>query len=963
MTGDPGPRARGDGRRAVTLRATLAGMALVAVVYVVGLVLEIVVVIAPAASTLRGNARDLLAQHDAIRLHLETLRSALDSVNVLRARATPVAPADASRLTEPIRIRLDSVVAMQASQALGTVPAAMRLALAEAVETETKAGLTMLDVVRAMESGRADEASAGVRSAEALLDSTALHLQAAQGTAIADLLARENTLHAATALVSRWAIAWGALGAILLTFAVWLVRQRIYRPIARLERAVAKVTTGDLTAAAEVQRDDELGRLATHFNAMTAVLRERAAEQTRRHENLTERFGRILDESSNEIYLIDASTLRFVQANRGALANLGYTMAELGALSPLEVLRDLPRESFEAALAALRHGEQSSILLSASQARKDGSVYPVELRLQLSTAGDPPVYIAVVEDVSERSRVRELNERLRLFAMTEHRRIASGDLTAALGAITEMAADTLRVARTGAWLYHPDRLTCLDLFDRAARQHVTRPEIRWQQQRAYLMAARDGEPIAAHDAQFDPRTRDLTHPGGPRADVTSQLDVPVRAGGRLVAFVTHEHTGPPRRWTAEDQAFAASVADFVALAMEAAERSRLEEQLAKAQKMDSIGRLAGGVAHDFNNMLTAILGNVEFAQLTVPTDAPIRGELEEIEKAARRAAELTRQLLTFARHQVVQPKVLDVNELTRGADKLLRRLLGEDVELVTLLASDLAAVRIDPGQLEQVIVNLAVNARDAMPNGGRLTIETRNIALDSEYAASHANAVPGEYVQLAVSDTGHGMTRETLSRLFEPFFTTKGPGQGTGLGLAICYGIVRQAGGNIWAYSEPGQGTTFKVHLPKVDAPAEPLTGEEHDTAPPRGRETILLVEDEDQIREIASRALRAQGYTVIVAANGEEAIAFARDRAADIDLVVTDIVLPLVGGREVATRIRRERPGMPVIYMSGYTRGVIPDPELLGPGTLFLSKPFTPSELARRVRELLDRGGLPAGR
>jgi PAS domain S-box-containing protein len=951
--------------RTVSLRTTLIALAVVGVVYVLLLVLQITLVIAPAAIGVRSHARDLLVEHDAIQVRLEAMRTNLASVSIALHQ---LAPSGAfldrelsEALTGPIRDGLDSVVAMRAALRLAIAPDEMRLHLAEAVQTETDAGLTTLEAIRAMRSGLADTAAVAVRRAEALLDSTGLHLASAQGAAISALLDREDALIRATTLVSRWALSWAAVGALLLAIAVWQVRRRVYRPIAEIEDTVARVTGGDLTAHAQISRDDELGRLADHFNAMTEVLRERAAEQARRHESITERFGRILDQSSNEIYLFNASTLRFVQANRGALVNLGYAMEDLLDLTPLDILDESHRESFVAALAMLRQEEQRSVVLAVSQVRKDGSGYPVEIKLQLSEAGDSPVYVAVVDDLSERSRLREFNERLRQFAMAEHRSIGKGELESGLHAITEMASDTLQVARTGVWAYHPDRLVCLDMFDRRQRQHSIAKEVHWHDQRVYIEALRAGSPLAAHDARHDPRTMELVGKGSARPDVGAQLDIPVRAGGRLVAIVTCE-ADDPRHWSAEEQAFAGSVADFVALAIEAAERSRLEEQLAKAQKMDSIGRLAGGVAHDFNNLLTAILGNVEFAQLGVLPDTPLRADLDEIQKAAHRATELTRQLLTFARHQVVRPRVVDLNVLTRGADKLLRRLLGEDVELVTLLAPDLGPVRIDPGQFEQLIVNLAVNARDAMPNGGRLTIETANLTLDTDYAATHANAVPGEYVQVAVSDTGIGMDRKTLSRLFEPFFTTKAEGKGTGLGLAICYGIVRQAGGNIWAYSEPGRGATFKVHLPKLDVPVDAANGAPAPAAVPRGQETILLVEDEDQIREVAARGLRAQGYTVVTASNGAEGEAIARARLEQIDVLVTDIVLPLLGGRELAARLRADRRNLPVIFISGYTRGVVSDVELVGENTLFLSKPFTPSELARQVWDILHRTGLKEG-
>ena len=947
--------------KTISLRTMLGAIALVGVTYVLTLILEIAFVIAPTAGALRGHAGELLVEHDAIRQHLSTLRSSLDGVVATMresgTRGTTLGRDRALALTAPITDRLGHVVAMRTSLQLGAASPEMRLSLAAAVETETSAGLTILDAIRAMEGGRSGDATLALRHADALLDSTALHLEAAQRVAIADLVTREDRLLDDARLVSRWAVGWSLLGAVLLGFAVWLVRNRVYQPIAALETAVARVTGGDLSSDARVARDDELGRLAGHFNTMTNVLRERVEQHTRRHENLTERFGRILDESSNEIYLFDASTLRFVQANRGVLANLGYTMDELSTLTPFDVLRDVERETLDTALATLRHGEQQSVVLTGSQQRKDGSRYPVEIRLQLSEGGDSPVFVAVVEDVSERSRVRELNDRLRQFAVAEQRLLGSGDLPGALSRITEMAADTLHVARAGVWAYHPEKLICLELFDRATRQHTSGAELGWEQQPSYFAAIRDGAPVAVTDTQHDARTRELVAPGGARSDVAAQFDIPVRAGGRLVAVLTNEHVGGPRRWTAEEQTFASSVASFVALAIEASERNRLEQQLAKAQKMESIGRLAGGVAHDFNNLLTAILGNVEFARAGLPPNARVHAELAEIQKAARRAADLSRQMLTFARHQVVEARVVDLNSLARDADKLLRRLLGEDIELVTLLAPDLGAVRIDPGQFEQVIVNLAVNARDAMPNGGRLTIETSNVVLGPEYLAGHAGVMPGAYVQLAVTDTGHGMDRETLNRLFEPFFTTKGQGKGTGLGLAICYGIVRQAGGAIWAYSEPRRGATFKVHLPKVDAVPELEQPADVASAAPRGRETILLVEDEGQIRHLAARALQAQGYTVIVAGDGNEGVRLGRERLQDIDALVTDVVLPLLGGREVAARLRQDRPLLPVLYISGYTRGTLPDGELLERNTSFLSKPFTPRVLAERLREVLDRG------
>lgn len=386
------------------------------------------------------------------------------------------------------------------------------------------------------------------------------------------------------------------------------------------------------------------------------------------------------------------------------------------------------------------------------------------------------------------------------------------------------------------------------------------------------------------------------------------------------------------------------------------ERKQLEEQFHQAQKMEAVGRLAGGVAHDFNNLLTAILGSADLVLEGLTPGAAEREEIEEIRKAALRAADLTRQLLAFSRQQVIAPTVLNPNAVVADMDKLLRRLLGEDVALRTVLASDVGFVKADPNQLEQVLLNLAVNARDAMPSGGSLTIETQNVELDQEYVRGHLSAQPGPYVMLAVSDTGVGMDAATQARIFEPFFTTKERGKGTGLGLATVYGIVKQSGGWIWVYSEPGQGTTFKVYLPRVAeaaaAPAAPSS------APPvsvRGSETILVVEDDEMIRNLVQKVLKTNGYTVLVAGDGSEAERVARAHVGTIDLLMTDVVLPGLNGREVARRLVAQRPGTKVLFLSGYTDDAIVHHGMLEPGVAFLQKPFPPAVLGRKVREVLD--------
>jgi signal transduction histidine kinase/CheY-like chemotaxis protein len=389
-----------------------------------------------------------------------------------------------------------------------------------------------------------------------------------------------------------------------------------------------------------------------------------------------------------------------------------------------------------------------------------------------------------------------------------------------------------------------------------------------------------------------------------------------------------------------------------------AERTaKLEEsrhQLRQAQKMEAIGRLAGGVAHDFNNLLTIIRGYSRLL-LDRASGHEFRGSLERIDDAAERAASLTSQLLAFSRRQVLQPKVFNLNALVQNLEKMLRRLISEDIEMRTVLAANLGSVRADRSQIEQVIMNLVVNARDAMPSGGKLTIETSNVYLDEEYARAHQTVVPGHHVLLAVSDTGAGIGQENLARIFEPFFTTKEMGKGTGLGLSMVYGSIKQSGGNIWVYSEPGRGTSFKIYLPLVNSLPEAHSLEQPAASSHRGTETILLTEDDEQVRELAREALVASGYSVLVAEKPHAAINICRTHKAPIDLLLTDVVMPGLGGRELAAEVATLRPEMRVLYMSGYTPQAILHHGELDANTFFIQKPFTPSSLAAKIREVLN--------
>ncbi len=463
-----------------------------------------------------------------------------------------------------------------------------------------------------------------------------------------------------------------------------------------------------------------------------------------------------------------------------------------------------------------------------------------------------------------------------------------------------------------------------------------------------------GEPVWLTDAlaAMHPARASALEPLGLRA----ALGCPVRGTTGVIAVLTFFSRSPRPR----DDDLDAVMDDVSGRIGQLIERQRALEALEQAeghvrqlQRLEAVGRLAGGVAHDFNNLLTVIMGRGDILLGRLPADHPHRRDIALIKKTAERAAALTKQLLAFSRKQILAPKVLDLNTVVAGMVTMLQRLIGEDIELLFLPGSEVGRVKADPGQLEQVIANLAVNARDAMPNGGRLTLETAAVDLSEHYARQHVGVQAGSYVMLGVSDTGIGMDRETQARIFEPFFTTKEPGKGTGLGLATVYGIVKQSGGNIWVYSEPGKGTTFKVYLPQVHDAADGAESEQIRAG--RGTETILIVEDEDEVRALAGEVLASYGYEVLQARTPAEALLIAERHTGPIPLLLTDVIVPGMSGRILADRLAPLRPEMNVLYMSGYTDEAIVHHGTLDAGTPFIQKPFTPDALAAGVRRLLD--------
>jgi two-component system cell cycle sensor histidine kinase/response regulator CckA len=449
---------------------------------------------------------------------------------------------------------------------------------------------------------------------------------------------------------------------------------------------------------------------------------------------------------------------------------------------------------------------------------------------------------------------------------------------------------------------------------------------------------------AADYAHFRDSIRQLR--GQPRYKTVSKY---LRKDGRIIEaeIIAHQLESNGR-------------AVHLVVAQDVGERHYLEEQLRQAQKMEAVGRLAGGVAHDFNNLLMVIKGHTELLMNVLPPSHQAARKIEQIDRAADRATSLTRQLLAFSRMQVLQPRVMHLNTVVEDMGRLIPRLIGEDVELVLRLAPDLGAIRADASQMEQIIMNLAVNSRDAMPHGGRLVIETANTELDRAYSTARPVVAPGAYVLLAVSDTGIGMDQETQARIFEPFFTTKEQGKGTGLGLSTVYGVVKQSGGFIWVYSEVGKGTSFKIYLPRVDQPIENAGAKQPLVEAPRGTETVLLAEDEQDVRELAREFLESGGYTVLEATDGQDALRVAAARSGRIDLLVTDMVMPGMSGQHLAAQLQQQHPGLAVIYMSGYSEHGATGAVHRASNARLLTKPFSRSAILRAVRESLGPSSVP---
>jgi GAF domain-containing protein/CheY-like chemotaxis protein len=546
------------------------------------------------------------------------------------------------------------------------------------------------------------------------------------------------------------------------------------------------------------------------------------------------------------------------------------------------------------------------------------------------------------------------------------------DVSAVAAQIGQSVRELLGARTAVLRLLEPDGSLRGIAFEGASRQNFEPGHVSPAGDGLGPLAIAAGGTVRIPDARTDPRltlTEEMQQ-AFDRAGVGSFLSVPLRARGKIIGVV---NIGDVAGRVYSDGQIAL-VETFAAQAAVAIENARLyqeareayqqlaetQQQLVQSQKIEAIGQLAGGIAHDFNNLMTVVIGRAQLLRHGLGADHPLVRHVNLIEKTAGRTATITRQLLAFSRKQRLQPEIIEVNGLVSRMGAMLRALLGEDIDLVTDLAPNLWPVRADAAQVEQVVMNLAINARDAMPSGGRLTIETGNVTLDRTYARRDTDLVPGPYVMVAVSDTGTGMDTDTLSHIFEPFFTTKEPGKGTGLGLATVYGIVKQSGGHIFVYSEPSVGTIFKVYLPRVNTVADVDVAEEQPAAAPRGMETILLVEDEQPVRELLQEVLKDLGYTVLAAPDGQAAVTVSEAHTGPIALVLTDVIMPGMSGPDLVRRLEVLHPEANALYMSGYTDAAIVRLDVLDGGTAFIQKPFTPAGVAAKVREVLARSGQP---
>ncbi|MFO7608775.1 MAG: ATP-binding protein [Candidatus Krumholzibacteriia bacterium] len=765
-------------RRPLSVRGTIILLVAASLVLALAVSIFAYALLGPTSARLYRDSEAIVARLAVVVDRSVAADSALQTLRRALVEGTAVVPEVRALVDD--RAELSGPVA--ASLALERIPADMRLALAAAADTESLLEARLREALLQLEAGDPVRARRSVAAADSLHAEFVRRLGRAESAGLISLARQQERLVTLSAALQRSAPVAVVLALALAALTVTTLHRRVSRPLGHLDAALDAIARGDLDVDLPPHRQDEIGRLYDQFNRAVGILRESAARERRRTASLRDRLVRILEDSANEIYVIDAASLRFLEVNSRAAANLGRLPHELAALTPDDLLGVPPAQLEAEVFGPLREGRREQVVLSGRHRRSDGSTYPVELQFQYGAGEAPPV--------------------------------------------------------------------------------------------------------------------------------------------------------------------------FLALGLDKTDHERQEAMIRQAQKMEAVGQLTGGIAHDFNNLLMVIQGNLEL--LGEGLDRDDAALADAALAAARRGAALTAHLLAFARRQPLAPEVLDLNRLVADMGGMLRRTLGEGLDLQTVLAAGLWRCEIDPHQLENALLNLALNARDAMGGRGTLTIETGNVRLDEEYAAAQAEVQPGQYVMLAVTDTGAGIAADLLERVFEPFFTTKERGRGSGLGLAMVYGFVKQSGGHVKVYSEVGQGTTVRIYLPRSHAAAAGGTGGSALPEPRGAGQTVLLVEDDEDVRTMVARHLRGLGYGVVAAGDADGALALL-DGGADVAAVLTDVILAGdCNGRELVERIQARRPGLPALYMSGYTENAIVHQGRLDPGIRLLQKPFSRAELARKLAETL---------
>jgi len=685
----------------------------------------------------------------------------------------------------------------------------------------------------------------------------------------------------------------------------------VSRPLLSLEAVLRKVSaSGDYSTRITRESDDEVGLLYDGFNDLLERVEQGRrlrdqAEQTIRESEL--KYRSLFNSASDAIFFYDLEG-NFFDVNEVACERLGYTRQELMEIGPARIDRpDYGRLVPDRIRTIIEKGR---LIFESVHLAKDGTEIPVEISARYIRHQGVPAIFSYARDITERKQIeaafRASEEKYR--HLIHH----SGDAIYLLfnnrfEVINEKFAEMFGLSLEDV---NKPGFDFIDLVAPDSRDLI-------MDRRRRLEAGEKLEPKYEFTA---------LNPDGQTIQVEATVTYVEYRDGIATQGILRDIT----------------------------QRKQLEDQLRQAQKMEAVGQLAGGIAHDFNNLLTIINGYSDL-MLSWKPEARFSGPIEQIKTAGRRATRLTAQLLAFSRKQIIQPKIINLNQIITEHMKMLGRLLGEDIEIATLLKADLANIKADPGQIEQIIMNITINARDAMPYGGKMTIETDQAYFDENYVRNHLGAESGHYVLLAISDTGVGMEESVRSRIFEPFFTTKGRDRGTGLGLATVYGIVKQNGGFIYVYSEPNRGTSFKVYLPLIDENAQTDLKGEKDKTRFFGHETILLVEDEPGVREVTRTTLTDFGYTITTASNGEEALRLYNHNSAQIDLLLTDVIMPLMGGRELAERLKADHPNLKVIFFSGYTDNSIVHHGVLEEGVSFIQKPFAMDDLALKIREVLD--------